>query len=186
MAKLIYMTPSSIDGYIADETGDPSWAAPDEEGFAFITDLLRPIGTYLYGRRIYQTMSVWETPEVIPNRTPAMLEFSRIWKQADKIVYSRSLETVRTPKTRLNREFDTQAIADLKAQLPHDLSVSGPTLAAQALCAGAVDECHLFMAPVLLGGGRRVLPGGLSAKLELVDERRFANGAVYLRYRFRR
>src|SRR5215831_201604 len=129
MAKLIYATPSSLDGYIVDETGNPDWAAPDEEGFAFITALIRPIGTYLYGRRMYKTMSIWETPDLIPGRTPAMLNFARIWQAADKIVYSRSLETVSTPKTRLAREFDPQAIRDLKALLPHDISLGGPTVA---------------------------------------------------------
>jgi dihydrofolate reductase len=126
MAKLIYFTPTSRDGYIADENYD--CAAPDEEGFAFINELERPIGTYLYGRKMYETMAIWETPDIIPGRTPAMLEFARIWQAADKIVYSKSLETVSTPKTHLEREFDPQAIRNLKAQLPHDVSVGGPTL----------------------------------------------------------
>jgi dihydrofolate reductase len=130
MAKLIYATPTSLDGYIADENYD--WSAPDEEGFAFISDLLRPIGI-LYGRKMYETMAIWQTPDVIPGQTPAMLDFARIWQAADKIVYSKSLETVSTPKTRLDREFDPQAVRDLKAQLPHDVSVGGPTLAAQAI-----------------------------------------------------
>jgi len=185
MAKLIYATPSSLDGYIVDETGNPDWAAPDEEGFAFITALIRPIGTYLYGRRMYKTMSIWETPDLIPGRTPAMLNFARIWQAADKIVYSRSLETVSTPKTRLAREFDPQAIRDLKALLPHDISLGGPTLAAHAIRAGLVDEYHLFVVPTLLGGGIRILPGNVCVKLDLLDERRFANGTVCLRYRTR-
>ena len=185
MAKLIYATPSSLDGYIVDETGNPDWAAPDEEGFAFITALIRPIGTYLYGRRMYKTMSIWETPDLIPGRTPAMLNFARIWQAADKIVYSRSLETVSTPKTRLAREFDPQAIRDLKALLPHDISLGGPTLAANAIRAGLVDEYHLFVVPTLLGGGIRILPGNVCVKLDLLDERRFANGTVCLRYRTR-
>jgi len=129
MAKLIYFTPTSLDGFIADESGNLDWAAPDEEGFAFINDLLRPIGLYLYGRKMYETMAIWETPDVIPGLTSAMLNFARIWQAADKIVYSKSLETVSTPKTRLKREFDPQLVRDLKAQLPHDLSVGGPTLA---------------------------------------------------------
>jgi len=183
MAKLIYSTPTSLDGYIADE--NYAWSAPDEEGFAFITDLLRPIGTYLYGRKTYETMAVWETPEVIPGRMPGMLDFARIWQAADKIVYSRSLGTVSTAKTRLEREFNPQAIRDLKAQLPHDVSVGGPSLAAHAIRAGLVDEYHLFVAPVLLGGGKRVLPGDGCIKLDLLDERRFANGTVCLRYRTR-
>src|SRR5215813_6865503 len=123
MAKLIYFTPTSLDGYIADETGKPDWSAPDEEVFTFINDLVRPIGTYLYGRKMYQTMAIWETPDVIPGQTPAMLDFAPIWQAAGKIVYSRSLETVSTPKTRLERAFDPLAIRGLKAQLPHDVSV---------------------------------------------------------------
>ena len=185
MAKLIYATPTSLDGYIADETGSPDWAAPDEEGFAFINDLLRPIGLYLYGRKMYETMAIWETPDVIPGLTPAMLNFARIWQAAGKIVYSRSLEVVSAPKTRLEREFDPQVVRDLKAQLPHDISVAGPNLAAQAIRAGLVDEYHLLVIPMMLGGGKRVLPGNVRVKLDLLDERRFGKGWVYLRYRTR-
>ena len=183
MAKLLYLTPSSLDGYIADETGDLDWLAPDEEGFAFITDLLRPIGTYLYGRKMYQTMAVWETPNVIPDVTPDMLEFAKVWQSAAKIVYSKSLDTVSTAKTRLEREFDPQAIRDLKAQSPHDLSVGGPNIAAQAIRAGLVDEYHLFITPIMIGRGKRVLPTDVWIKLELLDERHFPNGMVSLRYR---
>jgi dihydrofolate reductase len=183
MAKLIYFTPTSLDGYIADETGNPDWSAPDEEAFTFITDLERPIGMYLYGRKMYETMAVWETPEVNPGRTPAMLEFARIWQAADKIVYSRSRETVSTPKTRLEREFDPQAVRELKAQSPLDISVAGPTLAAHAIRTGLVDEYHLLVVPTMLGGGTRVLPSNVRIRLALLDERRFANGMVYLRYR---
>ena len=188
MAKLIYATPTSLDGYIAD--GNYDWAAPDEEGFAFINDLERPIGMYLYGRKMYQTMAIWETPDVIPpdvipGGTPAMLDFARTWQAADKIVYSRSLETVSTPKTRLEREFDPQAVRDLKAQLPHDVSVGGPTLAAHAIRAGLVDEYQLLVVPIVIGGGKRVLPNNVHVELHLLDERRFANGMVYLRYHTR-
>jgi dihydrofolate reductase len=183
MAKLIYATPTSLDGYISDETGNPDWAAPDEEGFAFINELVRPIGMYLYGRKMYETMSIWETPDVIPGRTPAMLDFARIWQAADKIVYSQSLETVSTPKARLERQFDPLEVRDLKARLPHDVSVGGPTLAAHAIRTGLVDEYHLFVVPVMIGGGNRVLPGNVCLKLDLLDERRFASGMVYLRYR---
>jgi dihydrofolate reductase len=185
MAKLIYFMPTSLDGYIADETGNPDWAVPDEEVFAFINDLVRPIGMYLYGRKMYETMAIWQTPDVIPGRTPGMLDFARIWQAADKIVYSRSLETVSTPKTRLEREFDPQAVRDLKAQSPHDVSVAGPTLAAQAIRTGLVDEYHLLVVPAMIGGGKRVLPGNAGVTLDLLDERRFANGMVYLRYRTR-
>jgi dihydrofolate reductase len=183
MAKLIYFMPTSLDGYIADETGNPDWSAPDEEAFAFINDLERPIGMYLYGRKIYETMVVWQTPELIPARTPAMLDFARIWQAADKIVYSKSRETVSTPKTRLEREFDPQAIHELKAQSPLNISVAGPTLAATAIRAGLVDEYHLLVVPTMLGGGTRVLPSNVCITLDLLDERRFANGMVYLRYR---
>lgn len=185
MAKLIYFMPTSLDGYVADEHGDFEWSAPDEEGFAFINDLFRPIGMYLFGRKNYEIMAIWETPDAIPGQTPAMLEFGRNWQAADKIVYSKSLETVSTPKTRLEREFDPTAVRDLKARLPHDVSVAGPTLAAHAIRAGLVDEYHLFVAPIVLGGGKRVLPGNVRVELDLRDERRFANGMVYLRYHTR-
>jgi dihydrofolate reductase len=184
MAKLIYATTTSLDGYIADD-GNYEWSAPGEAGFAFISDVLRPIGTYLYGRRTYETMAIWETPDAIPGLKPAMLDFARTWQEAAKIVYSRSLETVATSKTRLEREFAAQPVRDLKAQSHQDVSVGGPTLAAHAIRAGIVDEYHLFVVPVLRGGGKRVLPREVSVKLDLLEERRFANGWVYLRYRTR-
>ncbi len=183
MAKLIYFTPTSLDGFIADETGDLDWAAPDGEVFAFITDLVRPFGTYLYGRKMYETMAVWETPQVIPGLTPALLEFARIWQAADKIVYSKSLETVSTRKTRLAREFDPQVVRELKTQVPHDITMGGPALAAHAIRAGLVDEYQLLVVPAVRGGGIRVLPSNVGVRLDLVDERRFTNGWVYLRYR---
>ena len=185
MAKLIYFTPTSLDGYIADETGNFDWSTPSEEAFAFITDLHRPIGTYLYGRKEYETMAVWETPEVIPGFTPAMLEFARIWQAADKIVFSKSRDTVSTPKTRLEREFYPQAVRELKAQSSLDISVAGPTLAAHAIRTGLVDEYHLLVVPIMLGGGKRVLATSVCVKLDLLDERHFADGWVYLRYRTR-
>ena len=185
MAKLIYFMPTSLDGYIADETGNPDWAAPDEEVFAFINDLVRPIGMYLYGRKIYETMAIWETPDVIPGLTPGMLDFARIWQAADKIVYSKSLEIVSTPKTRLEREFAPPAVRNLKTQSPHDVSVAGPNLAAQAIRAGLVDEYHLLVVPMMRDGGKRVLPSDVCVKLDLLDERRFANGMVHLRYHTR-
>ena len=190
MAKLIYFMPTSLDGHIEDESGNFDWAAPDEEGFAFINDLLRPIGMYLYGRKMYETMAIWQTPDVIPpdvvpGGTPAMLDFARTWQAADKIVYSKSLGTVSTPKTRLEREFDPQAVRDWKAQLPHDVSVGGPTLAAHAIRSGVVDEIHLFVVPIVIGGGKQVLPSNVRVELDLLDERRFANGMVYLRYHTR-
>ena len=185
MSKLIYFMPTSLDGFIAGETDSMDWSAPDEEVSAFINDRHRPIGTYLYGRKNYETMTIWETPDVIPGRTPAMMDFARIWQAADKIVYSKSLETVSTPKTRLEREFEPQTVRDLKAQLPHDISVAGPNLAAQAIRTGLVDEYHLLVIPIMLGGGKRVLPSNVGVKLDLLDERRFGEGWIYLRYRTR-
>ncbi len=182
MARLIYFMPASLDGFISGETGSMDWSVPTEEVSTFINDRHRSIGTYLYGRKEYETMVVWETPDVIPGLTPAMMDFGRIWQAADKIVYSKSLETVSTPKTRLEREFEPQAVRDLKAQLPHDISVAGPNLAAQAIRAGLVDEYQLLVIPVMLGGGKRILPGNVGVKLDLLDERRFGNGWVYLRY----
>ena len=182
MAKQIYFMPTSLEGYIADETGNPDWATPDEEVFAFINDLYRSIGMYLYGRKIYETMAIWETPDVIPGRTPAMMDFARIWQAADKTVYSKSLETVATPKTRLEREFDPQAVRELKARSPLNVSVGGPTLATNAIRTGLVDEYHLLVVPTMLGRGSRVLPSNGRTRLDLLDERRFANGMVYLRY----
>jgi dihydrofolate reductase len=184
MAKLLYITPTSLDGYIADD-GKYDWSEPSEDVMSLFNDLLRPIGTYLYGRKTYETMAVWETPDVIPGLTPAALEFARIWQAADKIVYSKSLETVSTPKTRLEREFDPQAVRELKARSPRDVSIGGPTLAAHAISAGLVDEYHLVVVPTMLGYGKRVLPGDVRVKLDLIDERRFANGVVYLRYQTR-
>lgn len=182
MPKLIYFTPASLDGYISDD-GNFGWSTPSEETFAFMTDLHRPIGTYLYGRKEYETMAIWATPEVMPGLTPAMWDWARVWQSADKIVYSRSRETVSTPNTRLERDFDPPAVRALKAQSPRDLSVAGPTLAAHAIRAGLVDEYHLLVVPALLGGGIRVLPANVRGNLAILDERRFANGWVYLRYR---
>ena len=185
MSKLIYFMPMSLDGFIAGETDNLDWSVPDEAVIAFISDRHRPIGAYLYGRKNYETMTVWETPDVIPNPTPAVMDFGRIWQAADKIVYSKSLEAVSTPKTRLEREFEPPAVRDLKTQLPHDISVAGPNLAAQAIRAGLVDEYHLLVLPIMLGGGKRVLPSNVGVKLDLLDERRIGNGWVYLRYRTR-
>ena len=185
MSKLIYFNLTSLDGFLAGENDSLDWSVPDEEVLAFINDRTRPVGTYLYGRKIYETMTVWETPDVIPGLTPAEMDFGRIWQAADKIVYSKSLETVSTPKTRLEREFEPQAVRDLKTQLPHNVSVAGPNLAAQAIRAGLVDEYQLLVIPIMLGGGKRVLPSNVGVKLDLLDERRIGNGWVYLRYRTR-
>jgi len=185
MSNLIYFMLMSLDGFIAGETDSMDWSVPDEEISAFINDRMDPIGTYLCGRKMYETMMVWQTPDVIPDLTPTMRDFARIWQAAEKIVYSRTLETVSTPKTRLEREFEPQAVRGLKAQLPHDISVEGPNLAAQAIRAGLVDEYQLLVIPMMLGGGKRVLPSDVSVQLDLLDERRFGNGWVYLRYRTR-
>jgi dihydrofolate reductase len=179
VARLLYITPTSLDGYIGD--GDYDWSPPGEEELAFINDVMRPIGTHLYGRKLYETMAVWETPEVLPSLTPATLDFAQIWQTAEKIVCSRSLQSVSTAKTRLEGEFDPQMVRNLKG----DVLVGGPNLAAQAMRSGLVDEVHLFVVPMILGGGIPIFPTDLRIKLELVDERRFGEGWVYLRYRTR-
>ena len=183
MAKLIYSAIASLDGYVEDEDGEFDWAAPDEEVHAFVNDLERPVGTYLYGRRMYEVMSFWETAPTTVDQPAVLRDYAEIWKAADKIVYSRTLETVSSAKTRLARDFDVEAIRQLKARAARDISVGGPALAAQAIRAGLVDEIHLFVSPVVVGGGTRSLPDGVRAQLELLDERRFGNGVVYLRYR---
>jgi dihydrofolate reductase len=185
MAKLIYSVISSLDGYIEDEQGSFDWAEPDEEVHRFVNDLERPVGTYLYGRRMYDVMRYWETAHTAPDVPPIEREFAEIWQAADKIVYSRTLETASTARTRIERTFDPEAVRQLKAAAGPDLSVGGPELAAQALKAGLVDECHLFLAPIVVGGGKPSLPDSLRVPLELLDERRFGNGTVFLRYRTR-
>jgi len=185
MSKLIYFTPTSLDGFLAGEADSMDWSAPNDQVYTLINDLHRPIGTYLYGRNNYETMKVWQTPEALPDQTVDMLDFAHIWQAADKIVYSKSLEAVSTPNTRLEREFEPQTVRDLKAPLPHDLSIAGSNLAAQAIGAGLVDEIHLLVVPFILGRGKRVLPENVQVKLELLDERRLGNGWVYLRYQTR-
>ena len=184
MAKLIYGMIASLDGYIEDESGRFDWGAPDEEVHAFVNDLERQVGTHLYGRRLYETMVFWETAHTLPEAPPHILDYAEIWQAADKVVYSRTLEAPSSARTRIEREFDPDAIRQLKADADSDLSVGGPELAAHALEAGLVDELYLFLAPILVGGGKRALPDGVQAKLELLDERGFAGGMVYLRYRF--
>jgi dihydrofolate reductase len=186
MAGLMYSVIMSLDGYVADERGTFDWAAPDGEVHAFVNDLERPAGTYLYGRRMYDVMAVWETPEAFADQSPVVRDFAEIWQAADKIVYSRTLETVSTARTRIERDFDPVAVRELKAGAERDITVGGPELAAQALGAGLVDECRLLIAPIVVGGGTRALPDHLRLELELVDERRFAGGVVHLHYRARR
>jgi dihydrofolate reductase len=180
MAKLIYSTIASLDGYVADAKGEFAWAAPDEEVHAFVNDLERPVGTYLYGRRMYEVMAAWET---IDDEAPVMRDFAEIWRAADKVVYSKTLTEAPTERTRIERELEPDAIRRMKASANRDLSVGGPELASQAIGAGLVDEIHLFLVPVLVGGGSPALLDGVHAELELLDERRFASGVVYLRYR---
>ena len=182
MAKLIYSMIASLDGFTADEQGNFDWAAPDEEVHAFVNDLERPIGTYLYGRRMYEVMSAWETMQTI-DQTQAVRDFALIWQAADKVVYSSTLEHVSSARTRIERAFDPGAIQDLKRRTALDITVGGPELATLAIAAGLVDEYHLFVTPIVVGGGRKALPEGSSVPLELLDERRFGNGVVYLRYR---
>jgi dihydrofolate reductase len=176
---------TSLDGYAADEDGNFDWAVPDEEVHTFINDLERPVGTYLYGRRMYEVMVAWETMDIGPDQTPVMRDFAQIWQAADKIVYSKTLETVSSARTRIERDFDPEAVRQMKARAGRDLIVGGPDLAAQAIKAGLVDEWHLFVTPIVVGGGKQSLPNNVRLKLELLDERRFGNGMVYLRYRTR-
>jgi dihydrofolate reductase len=183
MAKLIYAAITSLDGYVADENGNFDWAAPDEEVHAFVNDLERPVGTYLYGRRMYEVMRYWETASTSADEPAVMRDFAELWQAADKIVYSKTLDTTATARTRLERDFDPEAVRQLKASSERDLTVGGPHLAAQALTAGLVDEIHLFLNPVLVGGGNPAFPDGVRMQLELLDERRFGNGVVHLHYR---
>jgi dihydrofolate reductase len=182
MAKLIYSAIASLDGYVADEHGRFDWAEPDEEVHAFVNDLERSVGTYLYGRRLYEVMVAWETLP-LDGQPPAVEDFAQIWRAADKVVYSRTLVTPASARTRIERDFDPEAVRRLKAAAARDVSIGGPGLAAEALRAGVVDELQLFVAPVVVGGGLRALPNDLRLRLELVDERRFGGGTVYLRYR---
>lgn len=185
MAQLIYSAVMSLDGYVADEDGKFGWAEPDEEVHAFFNDLDRPVGTHLYGRRMYETMSGWETDPSLADQSPLMRDFADIWQAADKVVYSTTLDTVSTARTRLVRAFDPEAVRQMKASAKRDLTVGGPDLAAHAFKAGLVDACHLVIAPIVVGGGHQALPDDVRLKLDLVDERRFSNGMVYLHYRTR-
>jgi dihydrofolate reductase len=180
LGKLVYSAIASLDGYVVDAEGNFDWAAPDEEVHAFVNDLERPIGTYLYGRRMYEVMAFWETADLSDHSVTR--DYTEIWKAADKVVFSSTLESVSTAKTRLERTFDPHAIQRLKADAPHDVSIGGPHLAAAAFRAGLVDECHLFLTPVVVGGGTAALPKDCRLDLHLLDERRFANGVVHLHY----
>jgi dihydrofolate reductase len=185
MAKLIYLTNVSLDGYIEDEHGSFNWTAPDDELFAFITDLVRPVGTYLYGRRIYDTMAVWETDPALAARSELMADFARVWQAAEKVVYSTTLEAVTTGNTRLERSFDVASVRAMKDSATTDLAVAGSILAAHAFEAGLVDEVQLLVRPVILGGGKPALPSHRRVDLELLDARRVGGGVAYLRHRVR-
>ncbi|MFG3706050.1 dihydrofolate reductase family protein [Micromonospora sp. NPDC047670] len=183
MAKLIYVTNTSLDGYIEDERGAFDWLPPDDEVFAFTTNLLRSVGTFLYGRRLYESMAVWETDTALAAQSELMADFASAWKAANKVVYSTTLAAVSTADTRIERQFDPAAIRRLKATASSDLTVGGANLATQAFQAGLIDECQLFVWPVVVGGGKPGLPTGMRTDLELLDERRFPNGVLHLRYR---
>jgi dihydrofolate reductase len=185
MAKLLYVMNASLDGYIADDDGKFDWGEPGEEYYSFINDLLRPVGTYLYGRRLYELMQVWETDPAAAAQSPGAREFAAIWQAADKVVYSRTLEAAPTTRTRIERDFDPDAARKLKAAAERDLTVGGPALAAHAIAAGLVDEYHLFVWPVVVGGGEQFFPDRARLRLDLLDERRLGRGVVYLRYRTR-
>jgi len=185
LAGLIYSAITSLDGYVADENGNFDWAAPDEEMHRFVNDLERLVGTYLYGRRMYEVMEFWETAHTLPDQAPLIQDYAEIWQAADKIVYSRTLETVTTAKTRLEKEFDPEAVRQMKVLAGRDLSVGGPDLAAHAIKAGLVDEYHLFVTPIIVGAGNQALPDDVRVNLELMDEHRFDGGVVHLHYRTR-
>ncbi|MGH2973295.1 MAG: dihydrofolate reductase family protein [Solirubrobacterales bacterium] len=185
MARLIYSFIASLDGYIEDADGRFDWAAPSEEAHAFINELEAPVGTYLYGRRMYQTMVGWETDPALVEGSPATRDFAAIWQAAEKIVYSSTLAEASTRRTRIARQFDAGEVRELKAAASLDLGVGGAKLAGHALAAGLVDECHAFLAPAVVGGGKRALPDHVRLDLELTDEHRFESGMVYLRYAIR-
>jgi len=185
MAKLLYASNTSLDGWTEDASGALDWAPPDDEVFASITGIMRSAGTYLYGRRMYETMAVWETEPALATQSELRAEYARTWQAADKVVYSSTLTAPLTARTRVERAFDVAAVRAMKAAAEADLLVGGPNLAAQALAAGLVDELHLIVWPVLVGGRKPALPTDVSADLELLDEHRFASGVVQLRYRVR-
>jgi dihydrofolate reductase len=179
MAKLVYSAIASLDGYVADEDGKFDWSMPDEEVHAFVNDLEREIGTYLYGRRLYEVLVAWETMEA---DDPITRDYAEIWRAAAKIVYSRTLAGPSSARTRVERDFDPGAVAQMKKASARDISVGGPELAGQAIEAGLVDEINLFLSPIVVGGGNPALPDGMRVQLELLDERRFGNGVVHLHY----
>jgi dihydrofolate reductase len=181
MAKLIYSAIASLDGYVEDEHGAFDWAAPDDDVLMFVNDLERPIGTYLYGRRMYETMVFWETVSTGGARA-VIRDFAEIWRAAEKVIYSRTLQRLSSTRTRLEHDFDAGTIMRLKESAARDITVGGAALAGQAIAAGLVDECHLFLTPIVVGGGKRTLPDKVRAQLDLLAERRFRSGVVHLHY----
>jgi dihydrofolate reductase len=185
MAKLIYSMITSLDGYAEASEGGLGTGADDQEVHTFVDDLFRPVGTYLYGRRMYETMVYWETAHAEPGQPPHIVQYARDWQAAEKIVYSTTLESVSSAQTTIERTFDPDAVRRLKAEADRDLTIDGPTLAAQAITAGLVDEYHLFITTTVVGGGKRFFPDGVRLDLELVEERSFHTGLIYARYRTR-
>jgi dihydrofolate reductase len=183
VARLIYSAAASLDGYVADEKGNFDWAAPDEEVHRFVNDLERQAGTYLYGRRMYEVLVAWESPEISAGQPAFVQDFAEIWRSADKVVYSRTLGNVSSTRTRIERDFDPEAVRQMKATSRADITVGGPHLAAQAIKAGLVDEIHLFLVPAVVGAGKRALPDNVRLYLELLDEHRFGSGTIHLHYR---
>lgn len=183
MSNLIYVANMSLDGYTEDKDGKFDWTEPSDEVFEFVTEIVRTTRTHLYGRRMYETMRLWETEPKLAAESPLRSDFAKIWQAADKIVYSKTLKTVSTRKTQLEQTFDPEAIRQLKAAREKDILIGGPELAAHAFRAGLIDECHLFLVPILLGGSKSALPDNVRMQLELLGERRFDNGTVFLRYR---
>jgi dihydrofolate reductase len=184
VARLIYNAIMSLDGYTVDASGNFDWAAPDQEVHAFVNELVRPVGAYLFGRRMYETMVYWETALDEPDQPPEVQDFARIWQAADKIVYSSKLAKTSTARTRIERRFELQAIRHMKEEADSDIGVGGAELAGHAIKAGLVDEYQFFVAPHIAGGGKRALPEGASLDLRLVDTHRFASGFVFMRYEF--
>ncbi len=182
MANLLYSAITSLDGFTEDAQGSFDWSAPDEEVHAFVNDLERPVGTHIYGRRMYDVMVAWEGEQMLNDESAAIRDYAQIWQAADKVVYSTTLESPSSARTRIERTFDPEVIRVMKAAADKDLSIGGPELAAHAIRAGLVDEISLFLNPIVVGGGKRALPDGVRLDLELLDERRFVNGVVYVRY----
>jgi len=183
MASLIYSTIMSLDGYVADAQGNFDWAEPDEQVHSLINDLQRSIGTYLLGRKMYEVLIAWDNADALANAPTYMQDFAKMWQAVDKVIYSQTLDSVSSARARIERNFDPRAVQQMKIQVDADISVGGPSLADHAFKAGLVDECHFFVAPVVIGGGTQALPNNVRLPLRLLDERRFESGMVYLRYR---